>query len=160
MPDVYISPSVQHFNIGQNGYGSEEERMNEVADIVEYELQRHGLTTARNDPSMTLQEVVADSNALNPTVHVAIHSNAADGNARGSEIYTHRFGGEGEILARDIYKYLEDLTPTSDLGVKEGRLSFNGKGMYELKNTIAPAVLMEIAFHDNTEDAQFVIDNV
>lgn len=97
MPDVYISPSVQHFNIGQNGYGSEEERMNEVADIVEYELQRHGLTTARNDPSMTLQEVVADSNALNPTVHVAIHSNAADGNARGSEIYTHRFGGEGEI---------------------------------------------------------------
>ena len=53
MVDVYISPSVQHFNLGVNGYGSEEERMNEIADIVEYELNRHGLVTDRNSPNMT-----------------------------------------------------------------------------------------------------------
>lgn len=160
MADVYLSPSVQHFNLGLDGYGSEEARMNMIADVVEYELNRHGLTTARNDPSMTLQEVVADSNSINPSVHVAIHSNAANGEARGSEVYANSFGTQAEVLARDVYKYLEQLTPTEDFGVKEGKLSFGGKGMYELKNTTSPAILMEVAFHDNAEDAQFVIDNV
>ncbi len=160
MVDVYISPSVQHFNLGVNGYGSEEERMNEIADIVEYELNRHGLVTDRNSPNMTLAQVVEDSNSVNPRVHVAIHSNAANGEARGAEIYTHRFGGEGEKLARDIYPYLEALTPTDDLGVKEGRLSFGGKGMSELRKTVAPAVLMEVGFHDNPEDSDFIINNI
>ncbi|WP_290773200.1 N-acetylmuramoyl-L-alanine amidase [Anaerofustis sp.] len=160
MVDVYISPSVQHFNLGVNGYGSEEERMNEIADIVEYELNRHGLVTDRNSPNMTLAQVVEDSNSVNPRVHVAIHSNAANGEARGAEIYTHRFGGEGEKLARDIYPYLEALTSTDDLGVKEGRLSFGGKGMYELRKTVAPAVLMEVGFHDNPEDSDFIINNI
>ena len=32
--------------------------------------------------------------------------------------------------------------------------------MYELKNTTAPAVLAEIAFHDNADDSDFVINNV
>lgn len=160
MVDVYISPSVQHFNLGVNGYGSEEERMNEIADIIEYELNRHGLVTDRNSPNMTLAQVVEDSNSVNPRVHVAIHSNAANGEARGAEIYTHRFGGEGEKLARAIYPYLEALTPTDDLGVKEGRLSFGGKGMYELRKTVAPAVLMEVGFHDNPEDSDFIINNI
>ena len=61
---------------------------------------------------MTLKQVVADSNAKNPTIHFAIHSNAFDGNVRGSEIYCHRFGGEGERLARLVYEELESITPT------------------------------------------------
>ena len=31
-------------------YGTEEERMNMIADVLEYELERHGLKTARNTP--------------------------------------------------------------------------------------------------------------
>lgn len=161
MVDVYVSPSVQHFNLGYNGYGSEEERMNMVADVLEYELNRHGLTTARNDPSMTLPEVVNDSNAIRPKVHVALHSNAStDGLARGAEVYTHRFNTLSDELSQSIYKYLSALTPTSDLGVKEGRLTYGGQGMRELRDTKSPASLIEVAFHDNKEDAQFVIDNV
>jgi len=157
--DVYLSPSLQEFNVGVGNYGTEEQRMNLVAEVVEYELQRHGLSTARNDPGMTLAQAVQDSNAIRPRVHVAIHSNAANGLARGAEIYAHRFGGAGEQLARDIYDYLSPLTPTEDLGVKEGYLTFGGQGMYELRRTVAPAVLIEVAFHDNPDDAQFIIDN-
>lgn len=159
--DVYLSPSTQQFNIGYGTYGTEEERMNQIADVVEYELRRNGLTVARNSPEQTLQEVVAESNALQPRIHVAIHSNASsNGEARGGEIYAHKFGGQGEILARDIYRYLEPLTPTDDFGVKEGYSAFNGQGYYELRRTTAPAVLIEVAFHDNPEDAQFIMDNI
>ena len=66
MADVYISPSVQHFNVGYGDYGTEEQRMNQLADALQYELERNGVTTARNNPDMTLAQVVADSNRVNP----------------------------------------------------------------------------------------------
>lgn len=161
MASVYISPSLQDWNVGYGMYGTEEQRMNQIADIVQYELGRHGITTWRNSPDMSLQQAVAESNRLEPDVHVALHSNAsANGEARGAEIYVHRFGGEAERLARDIYGYVSDLTPTEDLGVKEGYTTFNGQGMYELRRTASPAALLEVAFHDNPEDAQFIIDNI
>lgn len=160
MVDVYLSPSLQEWNVGVGNYGTEEQRMNLLADVVQYELERHGLNVARNRPEMSLAEVVRESNAIGPTVHVALHSNAANGQARGAEIYAHRFGGAGEALARDIFEFLEPLTPTSDLGVKEGYKTFNGQGMYELRRTVAPAVLAEVAFHDNPDDARFIIDNI
>lgn len=159
--DVYLSPSVQEWNIGYGNYGNEQDRMNMVADVVEYELLRNGLTVARNMPSQTLTQVVADSNAKSPAVHVAIHSNAsANGNARGPEVYVHRFGGDAERLARDIYAQLLDISETDGFGVKEGYTAFNGSGYYELRRTRAPAVLIEVAFHDNPQDAQFIIDNI
>ncbi len=160
MADVYISPSVQDWNVGFGNYGTEEERMNLIADVLDYELKRHGLSTARNSPDMTLQQVVVDSNRVDPTVHVALHSNAANGQARGAEVYAHRFGGAGETLARDVYARIEEIAPTPGLGVKEGYSTFGGQGMYELKRTTAPAILAEVAFHDNPEDAQFIIDNI
>lgn len=160
MVDVYLSPSLQEWNVGYGDYGTEEERMNLIADVLEYELQRHGLVTARNDPSMTLAEAVTDSNRIQPRVHVSLHSNAANGQARGAEVYTHRFGGEGEWLARLVYDEIERIAPTEGLGVKEGYPTFGGQGMYELRRTTAPAILAEVAFHDNPEDAQFIIDNI
>ena len=99
--------------------------MNQIADVVDYELKRFGLNVVRNSPSQSLQEVVAESNAVNPKVHVAIHSNAsANGTARGPEVYTHRFGGDGERLARDIYTNLEEISPVDGFGVKEGYTAF------------------------------------
>ena len=44
--------------------------------------------------------------------------------------------------------------------MKEGYQTFNGQGMYELRRTVAPAILAEVAFHDNRADAQFIIDNI
>lgn len=110
---------------------------------------------------MTLKQVVADSNAKNPTIHFAIHSNAFDGNVRGSEIYCHRFGGEGERLARLVYEELESITPTKGRGVKEGKDHFGpGKPLYELSETVAPAALVEIAFHDQPDDAKWILENI
>ena len=43
---------------------------------------RHGITVFRNTPDMTLNQVVADSNQKDPTIHFAIHSNASTGKAR------------------------------------------------------------------------------
>ncbi len=160
--DVYLSPSVQDFNFGYGTYGTEEYRMNLIADVVQYDLERHGLTVMRNSPTQTLTQVVNESNAYSPAVHVAIHSNASDDHtARGPAVYVHRFGLQNSVrLANDIYERLLAIAPTDGLGVMEGKDAFGGKGYYELRRTNAPAVLIEVAFHDQPADAQYIIDNI
>ena len=100
-----------------------------------------------------------DSNLKKPDIHFAVHSNAGGG--RGCEVYCHKYGGNGEKLARAIYAELSPLTPTQDRGVLEGYNLFGaGKPLYELAKTDAPAVLVEIAFHDNADDAKWIIANI
>jgi N-acetylmuramoyl-L-alanine amidase len=158
---IYLSPSTQEKNIGVGAYGTEEQRMNEVCDVVQEHLLRHGITVYRNVPEMTLSQVVSDSNGKNPDVHFAIHSNAHQGKSRGCEVYCHRFGSAGERLARSVYKRLEPLTPTADRGVKESHSHFGaGRPLYELAYTKAPAALVEVGFHDNPEDAAWILANI
>ena len=149
---VYLSPSLQEHNVGVCGYGTEEAMMNRVADVTQRVLEANGVVCYRNRTDWTLEQVIKDSNAKRPDLHFAIHSNAGGG--RGCEIYAYAPGGNGEKAARAIYAEIEPLTPSTDRGVK-----FNPK-LYELNATTAPAVLVEIAFHDNAEDAAWIMGNV
>lgn len=161
MYKVYLSPSTQEGNVGYGNYGTEEFRMNQVADVVEKVLIDHGITVYRNKPTMALTEVVADSNNRNPDIHVAIHSNADSGKARGCEVFCHKLQGEGYRLAQLLYKDMSDITPTADRGIKQGYDYFGtGKHLYETAYTKVPAALIEIAFHDNPDDAVWIINNI
>ena len=158
--DVFLSPSVQEFNVGVGDYGTEEERMNQITDVVAYELQRNGLTVARNSPDQRLAQVVAQANALSPRAYVAIHSNALNGTARGPLILVDRFLGKGQTLADDIYSCLSAITPAPGFGVREAYSAFNGQGYFELRYPETPAVLIEVSFHDNPDDAKFIVENI
>lgn len=158
--DVFLSPSVQEFNYGVGDYGTEEARMNQIADVVAYELKRNGLTVARNSPEQKLSQVVSMANSLSPRAYVAIHSNALDGTTRGPLILVDRFVGKGQALANDIYSYLSAITPAPGFGVREAYSAFNYQGYYELRYPETPAVLIEVSFHDNPEDALFIQQNI
>lgn len=160
MADVYLSPSAEHYNEGYGNYGTEERRMNLIANVVEYELQRIGISTARNSPDMALTEIVAESNANNPKVHVAIQSQSSDASMRGSQIYFFKAGSNGERLASDIFSFLSEVTPTEDIGISDGSVVYGGLGFYELRKTRAPAVIVNVGFHDNPLDADFIINNI
>lgn len=157
MPKVYLSPSVQQFNIGYGNFGSEEYRMNQIADAVERHLcaKKDQITIYRNSPNMTLAEVVADSNAKRPDIHVAIHSNASDKHdARGAMGFAYKKGTKGDALAQDVYNEVNKISPAKGHGV------IYSTQLYELRRTVAPATLIEVAFHDNPEDAEFMMNNI
>jgi len=157
----YLSPSTQESNIGAGNYGTEEKRMNQITDITEKILKQHGIIVYRNNPTWNLHQVCEDSNNKKSNIHFAIHSNANDGKCRGCEIYCHKLGGEGERLAKSVYKYIAPITPTEDRGIKQGYNFYGiGKHMYELCNTNAWASLIEIAFHDNKDDAAWIVNNI
>jgi N-acetylmuramoyl-L-alanine amidase len=158
---IYLSPSAQDKNLGAGNYGTEEKVMNKVCDVVEKVLKRHGVKTYRNSPSMTLQEIVKDSNSKKPTIHFAIHSNAFNMLSRGCEVFCWKKGCEGEKLAKIIYNKISQITPSGDRGVKYGYNFYGiGKHMYEVASTTADTVLIEIAFHDNKQDSIWITSNI
>lgn len=159
MADVYLSPSSQHFNEGCGGFGTEERRMNLIADVIEYELIRNGVTTDRNAPEMGLTEIVADANAKNTQIYVAIQSQSSDSSMSGAEVFYFKTGGNSHRLASDIFERLTKVTPTDDIGLSDGALVYGGLGFYELRKTKAPSVIVEVGFHDNPLDAHFIIHN-
>jgi len=161
MKSVYLSPSTQEKNIGYGNYGTEEYRANQIADITEKILKEYGITVYRNKPEMTLTQVVTDSNNKNPIIHFAIHTNANAGKSRGCEVFCHKSTGEGHRLAKEIYTKISNLTPSSDRGIKQGHNFYGqGKHMYELYSTNSPAALVEVAFHDNKDDSEWIIENI
>ena len=158
MPSVFLSPSTQEYN-PYNGGGNEEEYMNLIADAMEPYLQAMGVDYSRNDPALTVGGSVRLSNQYRPDLHLAIHSNAAPehmaGNIQGADVYYYPGSARGRAYAETVARALEEIYPYPELV----GASPNGS-LYELRESKAPAVLVEVAYHDNAEDAQWIRDNV
>lgn len=150
---AYISPSTQENNRTALG-NTEENIMHKIADELVPMLKESGIEILRGAKSDSLAQMVRQSDLFNADIHVAIHSNAHDGKSRGCEVYHYKGSKNGKNLAESIYKYMEPLTPTKDRGVKENA------SFYELRETNAPAVLIEVDFHDNYEGAKWIDANI
>ena len=158
MPRVYLSPSLQEFNPFVNG-GTEEEYMNLIADAMEPYLTASGIEFVRNSKEMTLGEAIAQSNNSNIDFHLAIHSNASPasiaGQRQGPVIYYFSGSEAGEEMADIIEDEFEEIYPDEDKVQTMSTVTLR-----ELRRTNAPSVLVEVAYHDNPEDANWIKNNI
>ena len=158
MPSVFLSPSLQEWNPYVNG-GNEEYFMNLIADAIEPYLRASGIAYARNTPSQTLSQAIAQSNAGNYDLHLAIHSNAAgaqnSGAVRGTDVYYYPTSAKGKRAADIIAENYKNIYPLPD---KVRTVA--SSSLAELKRTKAPAVLIETAYHDNLADAEWIQENI
>lgn len=159
MPKIYLSPSTQEYNQFVIGGGSEEENMNRLADALVPYLNELGIQYDRNTPEMTARTSIEQANAKGGyDLYLALHSNAAPeefaGMLQGPDIYYNPANPESRRAAdliadefRKIYPQpqLVDVRPTDYLG--------------EVLRPNAPAVLVETAYHDNPEDAAWILNN-
>lgn len=147
----YISPSCQKANIGVNDYGSEMEQMYLLAYEITPHLDRAGVSFVIPERSMDLTQRCRDSNEMGAYFHIALHSNAGGkGLARGPVALYYSETGKtmgGKLVAALLA-----------LGQKTNRSSHlvEQKNLYELKRTKAPAVLLEVDFHDSPDGAEFI----
>lgn len=158
MPLVYLSPSTQEFNYFIN-FGTEEEWMNAITDEIEGYLVEGGISFVRNTPDMTARTSIEQSNAVGARLHVAIHSNAAPdnlkGRLRGPDIYYAPNSRNGLRMARLLESNFKEIYPDeSRVDIRE--TTYLG----EVLKTYAPAVLIEVAYHDNIDDAEWIQNNV
>jgi len=157
MPIIYLSPSTQEFN-PYNGGGNEEQYMNLIADAMEPYLAASGIRYVRNTPDMTAATSIAASNQGNYDLHLALHSNATgsgDGSVRGSEVYYYPTSEKGKRFADIAAENLQIIYPLP-AQVKTVPTTTLG----EVRRVKAPGVLIEVAYHDNAEDAQWIRNNI
>lgn len=158
MPIIYLSPSTQEGNFYING-GSEEQYMNLIADKMEPYLTASGIDYVRNTPDMTAASSIAQSNAGNYDLHFGLHSNAAgpgnEGKVRGPIVFYYPTSEKGKRGAEITANNLREIYPLPNLVRTEPTTAIG-----EVRRVRAPSVFVELAFHDNLEDAVWIKNNL
>ena len=158
MPIIYLSPSTQEFNYYVNG-GTEEYYMNLLADKMVPYLDASGIRYSRNTPDMTAASSIAASNAGNYDLHFALHSNAAAGEqagkAKGSIVFYYPTSVPGKRAAELVADALKTIYPDPNLVRTQSTTTLG-----EVAKVRAPGILLELAFHDNPEDAAWIKNNL
>ena len=149
---IYISPSSQPANSYAVGNTNEQEQCRKIAVALEKELDRCGFNS-KAGLSGTMYTRVNESNAFGADLHLPIHTNAFDGKVAGLRIMVSKLGGEAEKIAKDIMATLAPITPGTSDGISVQ------SGLYEVKSSNAICVYIEVGFHDNKEEAQWIIDH-
>ena len=158
MPIIYLSPSTQDWNPYVTGSGSEEYHMNQVADEMVPYLLSSGIRYTRNSPNLTAGAAIRQANSGYYDLYLALHSNASGegnyGGTRGIIAFYYPGSGEGERAADIFADNLRDIYPLPNQVTTRATTSLG-----EVKLSRFPAVLLEIGYHDNRADAQWVENN-
>ncbi|MDD5952106.1 MAG: SH3 domain-containing protein [Oscillospiraceae bacterium] len=158
MATIYLSPSLQPYNLYEGG-GNEQQYMNLIADAMEPYLRTNGIQFTRNRLGMTLGQVIRESNSGNYDLHLAIHSNAApedlSGQLYGTDVYYYPYSWRGKRAATIIADNFKKIYP--DPSRVQARPTTT---LAEITKTNAPAVLIEVAYHDNSRDAEWIRTHV
>ena len=159
MPIIYISPSTQEYNPYVTGSGSEEYWMNRLADAMAPYLNSCGIRYDRNTPDMTAASSVRQANQGWYDLYLALHSNASgpgsEGKNRGIIAFYYPGSGEGQRAAQIFVNNLRSIYPLPDQVVTRTTTS-----LVEVRAPRFPAVLLEIGYHDNWEDARWIEENI
>lgn len=138
-----------------NGYKEKDLNLS-IALACRDELVKYGVivqmsrTKDENDP---LTEVIKECNAFNPDLAIDIHNNAGGGD--GAEVYYHYKGGVSKTLAQNV---LNEIVKTgqNSRGIKT-KLNAQGTDYFGfIRQTNAPAILIECAFVDNKNDIKII----
>ena len=149
-------------NAGAEGNGLREQDITyKVGVRLSSILRSQGYETRLSRPTPTTQlgtsnasslaARVNDANSWGANYFISLHTNASSSpSAEGSEAYVYRRGGAAEALAEDILTGLRQSTGLPTRGV------FPRPSLYVLKKTRMPAVLVELGFITNPEEAELM----
>ena len=163
-PVIYLSPSNQGFNYGHEDapYTTEKEMMNKLADVIEKYLKAANFIVYRNNPNTDINTWNSESNYVKADFHLAIHSNASkDQTARGIEIYVDKETSPSLSAAANVYKNLWSIYPASNVSAYNRSVRYARGSLGEANDEyVANGALIEVAFHDNYEDAMWMVEKM
>ena len=135
--------------VGGNGL-QEADVVQRIMELVSYYLQQIGYETLPVQEN-ELQDICDASNNFNADLFISIHCNSAgSAEAKGTEVWYNDGSAVGQKLATYILNQILGSLPVESRGVKDAVPGVNG--LYVLKNTDCPAVLVETAFISNSDD--------
>lgn len=157
MPKVFLGVGHGGIDSGAVGNGLKEKNLNlAIALSCNEVLAKHGvniLMSRTKDENDDVNEEIRECNAFSPDLAIDIHNNAGGGD--GAEVYHYSGGGKSKILAQNILNEIVSAGQNSR-GIKT-KLNDSGKDYYGfIRQTEAPAVIVECAFIDNAKDIAII----
>ena len=147
------------WDIGASGNGLQENIVaKSVADLIQAECANYGIEVAGNFQSMSLYEITDAANATNADIFVSIHCNSASSAAEGTETFYCQGSSTGKKIAEFVQKKLISALKTVDRGVKDDTQTQH-KRNHVLRASNMPAILIELAFISNADDAKLLREN-
>ncbi|QOX62243.1 N-acetylmuramoyl-L-alanine amidase [Anoxybacterium hadale] len=158
MASVYLSPSVDDQQVVVTG-GNEEEYMNMVADAMVPYLRASGIEFDRNDPNMTVAQIIEQSNSKYHDLHLVLNMESGVGNLaglmRGINVIHYTGSPGGSIAAKVFYDNLRSIYPNPNLvTLSSDRLN------PQLRDTDAAAIMTDLGYRDNYADVTWLHDNL
>ena len=151
---IYVSPSSQPANTYAAGNTNEQEQCRRIALATVEALKRCGFDAMTNvKDGITMYDRVRESNAWGADLHLPEHTNAFNKKLKGTRMFCSSVSGEGGKACKAILDELKPVVPGESDGVQVA-------SYYEITATKAPCAYCEAAFHDNAEQAQWIIDHV
>ncbi len=164
MPKIYIDQghNPQNPNAGAEGNGfREQDLVQRIGVLSADELRAEGFEVRLSRPTpdtqlgtsnmTSLAARVNDANGWGADLFVSLHTNASElSSVSGTEGLIFRRGGEAERAAEDIVEQISIVTGLRNRGV------FVRGNLYVLRRTAMPAVLLELGFITNPEDAELM----
>lgn len=159
---VYLSPSAQPWNPYCDGSGSEESHMRPIANAVSYYLYQYGIHSiigaahsgdrSRQKSEIEARVKQAKENGCN--LYLAIHSNAKDGGAKtnGTTIF-YPSSSAASFRFANILKNNFIYPDKSAISVE------TKDALWEMCMPTMPHCLIEVAYHDNAQDVQWIESN-
>ena len=144
---------------GAIGFIRESTEARRVKDAVAWMLRQQGHTVydcTVDDAagvSANLREIVAKCNTRDVDLDISVHFNsgvgdlAGNGRTTGTEVYVYSPSSEARAHAEKVCQAI------AGLGFRNRGVKYS-KGLYVLKNTKAPAMLIECCFVDDKDDVQ------
>ncbi len=151
----------QGVNAGAEGFGLREQDITYQVGRYLYDIlsadPRFEARLSRPDPETSLGTTNAESlaarvsaaNSWPADYFLSIHANASENpDADGTEMYVYRRDTSAYYLAELLLDSISDSLDTDENGV------FARPSLYVLRRTTMPAVLLELAYITNAEDAE------
>jgi len=153
---IYLSPSSQKENIYATGNTNEAIQCAKISKYCYDFLKKNGFNVINGKNNLSLSQKVKESNHLLADLHVCIHTNATvnHNTTGGTQILINKLDGERLKVATEIFKELSPLT----IGDSAEKISAKPE-FYEIKNTNAICVYIEVEFHDTKKGSDFIIKN-
>ena len=151
MKKIYFSPSSQPANTYAAGNTNEQEQCRRIAGFAEAAAKRCGFDV-KVGMDGTMYTRTYDSNSWGADLHVPIHTNAFNGTMKGTRMFCSSTTGNGGKACKAIFDVLAPLVPGESDGISSA-------SYYEISATKAPCAYVEAAFHDNAEQAKWIIDH-
>lgn len=151
MKKIYISPSDQTANLYAAGDTNEAVQCRRIAAALVSALERCGFAAMTNVED-DMYSRVHQSNGWGADLHLCVHTNAHDGTVKGTRLFCYEPDGAGYRACKAVLDALAPITPGESDGITVWHF-------YEIRSAHAPTVYLEAAFHDNPEEAAWIVAN-